>query len=165
LKIMCPNPSGLPGHHGPFADLARDFKRREAEVHVTSLPVGDVAFTHIEGRARHGAVTPGILRATRAAAAEGLDALATVWLCDTGLKDARAISGARVVSAPCQSAGERASRLANRLVHRKTVRCLTKAGRRDRPSRGDCPPCADRVELDLFDTNTAFGNRVVVGPT
>lgn len=114
LRIMYLNPVGTPDYDELFAGMARSYIRPGTEVHVASLPVADGAFSHIEYRAYEGAVVLGILRATRAAAAEGFDALAIGCFYDTGLLDAREISGGMIITAPCQSACEIVSTLANR---------------------------------------------------
>jgi allantoin racemase len=84
------------------------------EVHVTSLPTDDGAFTHIEYRSYEGIVTRGIIRAARAASREGFDALAIGCFYDTGLHEAREISGDMIVTAPCVASCEIAASLSNR---------------------------------------------------
>jgi allantoin racemase len=97
-----------------FADMARKNKLPGTEVHVTSLPPEDGAFTHIEFRSYEAVVTRGIMKATRAAAKEGFDALAIGCFYDTALHDAREISGEMIVTAPCIASVEIATSLANR---------------------------------------------------
>jgi Asp/Glu/hydantoin racemase len=114
LKVMYLNPVGTPDHNHTFAAMARDHKLPGTEVHVTSLPARDGAFTHIEYRAYEGLVTRGIIRATRTAAREGFDALVIGCFYDTALHDAREVSGQMMVTAPCVSSVEIAVSLANR---------------------------------------------------
>ncbi len=76
LKIMYLSPVGMSAHDQIFADMAREHKLPQTEVHVTSLPPSIGGFTHIEFRAYEAMVTQGIIRAVRAAAREGFDALA-----------------------------------------------------------------------------------------
>ena len=59
-------------------------------------------------------VSAGIVRAARAAAAGGFDALAIGCFYDTALLEAREVSGDMVVTAPCAAALEIAASLANR---------------------------------------------------
>ena len=59
-------------------------------------------------------VSGGIVRAARAAAAEGFDALAIGCFYDTALLEAREVSGDMVVTAPCAASLEIAASLANR---------------------------------------------------
>ena len=83
-------------------------------MHVTSLKPGDGAFTHIEYRSYEAVVSAGIVRAARAAAAAGFDALAIGCFYDTALHEAREVSGDLIVTAPCAAALEiarRASRI------------------------------------------------------
>ena len=114
LKLMYLNPVGTPDYDGAFADMARDVKLPGTEVHVTSLKPADGAFTHIEYRSYEAVVSTGIVRAARAAAAEGFDALAIGCFYDTALHDAREVSGDMVVTAPCAASLEIAASLANR---------------------------------------------------
>lgn len=115
IKIMYLNPiSAASGSDQLFADMASTYKLPGTEVHVTSLPPEDGGFTHIEYRAYEAIVTRGIIRAVRAAALEGFDALAIGCFYDTALYDAREISGDMMVTAPCVAACEIAASLANR---------------------------------------------------
>ena len=114
LKLMYLNPVGTPAYDGVFADMARDVKLPGTEVHVASLKPTDGGFTHIEYRSYEAVVSTGIVRAARAAAAEGFDALAIGCFYDTALHGAREVSGDMVVTAPCSASLEIAASLANR---------------------------------------------------
>ena len=115
VKIMYLSPvAHRAGHDDLFADMARDYKLPGTEVHVTSLPDEIGRFSHIEYRSYEGMVTAGIIRATRAAVREGFDALAIGCFYDTGLAEAREISSAMIVTAPCVASCEIAASLANR---------------------------------------------------
>ena len=114
LKIMYLNPVGTAAYDPVFADMAREFKLPGTEVHITSLKESDGGFTHIEFRSYEAIVTTGIIRATRAAALEGFDALAIGCFYDTALHDAREVSGNMIVTAPCMASVEIATSLANR---------------------------------------------------
>ena len=65
--------------------MVRAAKLPGTEVRVISLKPADGALTHIEYRSYEAVVSTGIVRAARAAAAEGFDALAigcfTTWPC------------------------------------------------------------------------------------
>lgn len=113
-RIMFHNPVGNSGYDQMFAEVLSRYRLPGTEIHVTSLPPEDGAFTHIEYRAYEGRVTSGIIRAARAAAREGFDAFVIGCFYDTGLHDAREVSGDMIVTAPCISACEIASSLANR---------------------------------------------------
>ena len=114
LKVMYLNPVGTPDYDEVFAAMARGVKLPGTEVHVTSLQPADGAFTHIEYRSYEAVVSTGIVRAARAAAAEGFDALAIGCFYDTALHEAREVSGEMVVTAPCSASLEIAASLANR---------------------------------------------------
>lgn len=114
LKIMYLNPVGTADFDDVFADMARDHKLPGTEVHITSLNPAHGGYTHIEFRSYEAIVTTGIIRATRVAQKEGFDALAIGCFYDTGLHDAREVSGEMPVTAPCTASLEIASSLANR---------------------------------------------------
>lgn len=128
------------GHDDLFAGMAREVKLPQTEVHVASLPPEIGEFSHIEFRSYEGIVTTGILRAVRAAAREGFDALAIGCFYDTALLDAREVSGRMMVTAPCAASCEIAASLANRfgviVGRRKWVHQMTETvhmhGHRDR---------------------------------
>ena len=113
-KIMYLSPVGCAGYDDVFADMAREHRLPGTEVHVTSLKPADGAFTHIEYRSYEAIVSTGIIRAARAASAEGFDALAIGCFYDTALHDAREVSGDMIVTAPCFASLEIAASLANR---------------------------------------------------
>lgn len=108
------NPVGSASWDQMFADMIAANKLPGTEAHVTSLNPAEGAFTHIEMRAYEAMVTPGILKATIAAANEGFDALAIGCFYDTALHDAREVSGQMVVTAPCVAACRLATNLSNR---------------------------------------------------
>ena len=86
-------------------------------------------------------VTAGIIRAARAAAKEGFDALAIGCFYDTGLAEAREISGDMIVTAPCAASCEIAASLSNRfgvIVGRRV--------RRRRPARVVLPVPVGRYD-------------------
>jgi allantoin racemase len=115
LKIMYLNPlASSASCDALFAAMAREHKQPQTEVHVASLPESEGGFTHIEFRAYEAMVTRGVIRAVRAAAREGFDALAIGCFYDTALHDARELSGGMVVTAPCVASCEIAASLANR---------------------------------------------------
>jgi allantoin racemase len=115
LKVMYLNPlASSASYDSIFAEMAREHKLPQTEVHVASLPESVGGFTHIEFRAYEAMVTRGIMRAVRAAAREGFDALAIGCFYDTALHDARELSGNMVVTAPCAASCEIAASLANR---------------------------------------------------
>lgn len=115
LKIMFLNPVSATHAYDPiFADMAREHKLPNTEVHIASLPASEGNFSHIEFRAYEAMVTRGIIRATRQAAREGFDALAIGCFYDTALHDAREVSGGMIVTAPCVASCEIAASVANR---------------------------------------------------
>jgi allantoin racemase len=115
VKIMYLSPvAHRDAHDELFAAMAREYKLPGTEVHITSLPDSIGLFSHIEYRSYEGIVTAGIIRAARAAAREGFDALAIGCFYDTGLHEAQEISGDMFVTAPCVASCEIAAGLSNR---------------------------------------------------
>lgn len=115
LKVLFLNPLAASANYDPiFADMARQHKLPDTEVHVASLPASEGGFTHIEFRAYEAMVTRGIIRATRQAAREGFDAMAIGCFYDTALHDAREVSGGMIVTAPCVASCEIAASISNR---------------------------------------------------
>ena len=114
LRIMFHNPVGDGGYDGMFAEVLGRHLLPGTELHVTSLPPEEGAFRHIEYRAYEGRVTGGIVRAARTAAREGFDAFVIGCFYDTGLHDAREVSGGMAVTAPCLASCEIAASLSNR---------------------------------------------------
>lgn len=115
VKIMYLSPvAHRDAHDELFADMAREYKLPGTEVHVTSLPDDIGLFSHIEYRSYEGMVITGIIRAARAAAREGFDAMAIGCFYDTGLAEAREVSGEMIVTAPCVASCEIAASLSNR---------------------------------------------------
>lgn len=113
IKVMFLNPVGTADYDPFFADMAQAHKHPDTEVHVTSLNPSVGPLTNLEYRVYEAVVVPDILRATYQAAQEGFDALVIGCFYDTGLLDAREISGDMIVVAPCHCSIETALRLAN----------------------------------------------------
>jgi allantoin racemase len=115
VKILYLNVTQKTGpENQAFVDMARDCKLPGTEVHIASLPAADGAFRNAEYRSYEAIMTRGVVRAARAAALEGFDAMAIGCFYDIALHDAREISGDMVVSASCEASCEIAASLANR---------------------------------------------------
>ncbi|MCP4315975.1 MAG: hydantoin racemase [Hyphomicrobiales bacterium] len=156
MKVMYLSPTGKSDYDQVFADMTAEHKLPNTEVHITSLRPEDGAFTHIEFRSYEAMVTRGIIRATRAAAREGFDALAIGCFYDTALHDAREISGEMIVTAPCVASVEIATSLANRfgviVGRRKWVDQMEATVRRN--GQGDRLSGFYHVELGVNDFQT-----------
>lgn len=113
-KVLYLNPVGFDAYDQLFADMAAKYKAPETEVTVASLTSEYGSFNHLEFRTYEGIMTRGIIRASRAAAQEGFDAMVIGCFYDTGLLDAREISGKMMVTAPCVASCEIAASLSNR---------------------------------------------------
>jgi allantoin racemase len=97
-----------------FVDMAHRHKLPGTEVQIASLPAADGRFRNAEYRSYEAIMARGVVRAARAAAREGFDALAIGCFYDVALHDAREISGEMMVSASCEASCEIAASLANR---------------------------------------------------
>jgi allantoin racemase len=114
LKLLFLNPVGIPDYDQFFAQSLQPWLQPGTELHVASLPPEDGCFSHLEYRAYEGRVTSGIVRAARAGAVEGFDAMVIGCFYDPALQDAREISGTMAVTAPCIASCEIAVSLSNR---------------------------------------------------
>ncbi len=114
LRVMYLRPVGNDTFNRLFADTLAAVRLPWTELHVASLNPDDGAFAHIEFRAYQAFVMAGIVRAARWAGRNGIDALAVGCFYDTGLAEAREVSGEAHVTAPCVASLEIASGLANR---------------------------------------------------
>jgi len=97
-----------------FVDMARRYKLPGTEVHIASISAAGGHFRNAEYRSYEAVMARGVVRATRAAAREGFDALAIGCFYDVALHDAREISGDMAVTASCEASCEIAATLANR---------------------------------------------------
>lgn len=113
IKIMFLNPVSTGDYDQFFADIFKENKYPNTEVHVTSLNPSIGLITNLEYRTYEAIVTADIVKVSHQAAQEGFDAMAIGCFYDTGLYDAREISGDMVVVAPCQASVQLAMTLAN----------------------------------------------------
>ena len=113
LKVHYLNPVGSDAYDQVFLDAFAAHRMAGTEVTVSSLRPEDGAFQHIEYRSYEARVTPGLMQAVRAAERDGADAFAIGCFYDTGLHEAREVSGDMIVTAPCIAACEIAASLAN----------------------------------------------------
>lgn len=97
-----------------FVELARTYKLAGTEVQIASLPEADGRFRNAEYRSYEAVMSRGVVRAARAAAAAGFDAMAIGCFYDVALHDAREVSGEMMVAASCEASCEIAASLANR---------------------------------------------------
>lgn len=113
LKIRWINPLGNSDYDQVMATLIAQIKAPTTEVEVVSL---DMRYSprNLEYRTYEALVTSDIVRVTRDAAVNGFDGVVIGCFYDTGLLDAREISGEAVVVAPCQASVTLATQLANK---------------------------------------------------
>ena len=114
LKIMYLSPIGFDSYDSIFADMIRENKFPNSEVHVTSLTSDVGLMDNLEYRTYNGLIATELIRATRQASIEGFDALVVGCFYDPFLLDAREISGDMVVVGPCHSSIEIALKLSNK---------------------------------------------------
>jgi len=110
MRILWINPVGTDVFDADMQKILIEAKRRDTEVRVVSLPAGRP--TYLSYHAYEGLVIPDIIRMTHQAA--GIyDAVVIGCFYDTGLREARELSGQAIVTAPCQSAVDIAGYLGN----------------------------------------------------
>lgn len=113
-KIMYVNPVGFDAYDSFFAEMIKENKFSNTEVHVTSLSATVGQMDNLEYRTYNALIAADLIKATRQASKEGFDALIIGCFYDPHLLDAREISGDMIVVAPCQSSIEIALKLSNR---------------------------------------------------
>jgi allantoin racemase len=113
LRVRWLNPVGYGTFDAPIGELLRRIRLPGTEVEVVSFEM-DATPTHLEYRAYESLMTQGIVECARDAAQSGVDALVIGCFYDPALEDAREISGATVVVAPCAACLAVATQLANR---------------------------------------------------
>ena len=114
LKILYLNPVGFDAYDAFFAEMMKENKFSNTEVHVTSLQPSVGQMDNLEYRTYNALIASDLVKATRQASTEGFDAMIIGCFYDPYLLDAREISGDMVVVAPCQSSIEIALKLSNR---------------------------------------------------
>ena len=114
LKVMYLSPIGFDSYDPIFADMIKDCKFSNTEVHVTSLSSNVGLMDNLEYRTYNALIATELIKATRQASLEGFDALIVGCFYDPFLLDAREISGDMVVVGPCHSSIEIALKISNK---------------------------------------------------
>ncbi len=114
IKIMYLNPVGFSVYDSFFAEMIKENKFSNTEVHITSFPSTVGLMDNLEYRTYNALIAADLIKATRQAATEGFDALIIGCFYDPYLLDAREISGDMIVIGPCHSSIEIALKLSNR---------------------------------------------------
>ncbi|WP_198012025.1 aspartate/glutamate racemase family protein [Gillisia sp. CAL575] len=114
IKVMYLNPIGFSQYDSFFAEMIKENKFPNTEVHVTSFTSSVGLMDNLEYRTFNMLMATDLIKATRQASKEGFDALIIGCFYDPFLIDAREISGGMVVIGPCQSSIEIALKLSNR---------------------------------------------------
>jgi len=113
-KIMYLNPVGFDAYDSFFAEMIKENKFSNTEVHVTSLNARVGQMDNLEYRTYNALIASDLIKATKQAADEDFDAFIIGCFYDPFLLDAREFSGDMIVVAPCQSSIEIALKLSNR---------------------------------------------------
>lgn len=114
VKIMYLSPIGFSTYDPFFAEMIKENKFPNTEVHVTSLNTTVGLMDNLEYRTYNALIATELIKATRQASKEGFDALIIGCFYDPYILDAREISGDMVVVGPCQSSIEIALKLSNK---------------------------------------------------
>lgn len=113
VRVRWLNPIGLHTYNQPITGLLESIKQPSTEVEVVSLDLA-ASPSHLEYRSYEALMSQGIVASARDADQRGIDAMVIGCFYDPALEDAREISGATVVVAPCQACLGVAAQLANR---------------------------------------------------
>lgn len=113
LKIMYLNPVGFDAYDSFFAEMIKEHKFSNTEVHITSLDPSVGQMDNLEYRTYNTLIASDLIKATRQASKEGFDAMIVGCFYDPFLLDAREISGDMVVVGPCHASIEIALKLSN----------------------------------------------------
>ena len=113
-KIMYLNPVGFASYDAFFAEMIRENKFSNTEVHVTSLSPNVGLMDNLEYRTYNALIASDLIKATRQASKEGFDAIIIGCFYDPFLLESKEISGNMLVIAPCQSSIEVALKLSNK---------------------------------------------------
>ncbi len=114
IKIMYLNPVGFDTYDSFFAEMIKENKFPNTEVHITSLPSTVGLMDNLEYRTFNALIASDLIKATRQASKEGFDAMIIGCFYDPFLLDAREISGDMIVIGPSHSSIEIALRLSNK---------------------------------------------------
>ena len=109
-KVLWINPIGTPAFDASALSVLEHAKRGDTRVDIVSLPTDRPR--HLSSHAYEGLVVADIIKITQASAKE-YDAIVIGCFYDTGLREARDVSGSAVVVAPCQAACDLALQLGN----------------------------------------------------
>lgn len=113
IRIRVIEPIGTDAYVAHTARQAARIVNPGTEVEVVSLKNAHCRH-HLEYHAYEGLVTTDIVKVMRDTARQGFDAAVIACFYDPALREAREISGATVVTAPCQASLEAVASLANR---------------------------------------------------
>jgi len=113
-KIMYLNPVGFASYDAFFAEMIRENKFSNTEVHVTSLSPNVGLMDNLEYRTYNALIASDLIKATRQASKEGFDAIIIGCFYDPFLLESKEISGDMLVIAHCQSFIEVALKLSNK---------------------------------------------------
>lgn len=115
LKLLWVNPVNTTTYDQAFADVIKEMKLPNAEVHVVSLKLpSHITLTNLEYRAFESVIWWPVTHIAHYAAENGFDGYAIACFYDTALDEAREVSGSAVVSAPCEASLKIVSSLCNR---------------------------------------------------
>ncbi len=110
MRILWINPVGTDVFNADIHTILNAAKHSQTKVDAVSLPSNRP--NHLEYHAYEGLVVADIIRLTHQAAGK-YDAVVIGCFYDSGLREAREVSGRAIVTAPCQSATAIASNLGN----------------------------------------------------
>ncbi len=113
IKILWIDPISNDRCEPELVDVLRKAKNAGTQIEMVTLPK-ELAITHLEYHAYGACAIGPIVRLARDAAQRRFDGIVLGCFFDVGLLEAREISGAAVVVAPCQATVQMAANLCNR---------------------------------------------------
>ena len=111
MRILWINPVGSDVFNADVLQILEEAKRKETEVEVVSLPANRP--NYLSYYSYEALAIPDVVRITYEAGQQGYDAVVVGCFYDTGLREAREVSGKAVVTAPCQATTDIARYLGN----------------------------------------------------
>lgn len=114
LKLLWINPVTTSAYNEVFANMIKNVKLPNAEVHVASLDLPGINLTNLEWRSFEAAIFNPVVHIARYAGANGYDGYCIPCFYDTALDEAREVSGEAIVSAPCEASLKAITGLCNR---------------------------------------------------
>lgn len=115
VKLLWLNPINSSGYDRPIADMIKNVKLPNAEVHIMSLKLPEpILLTNLEWRVFESCIWGPITHIAHYAAVNNFDGFAIGCFYDMAFEEAREVSGDAITVAPCEASLKTISSLCNR---------------------------------------------------